>query len=98
MNTVLSPNDYSAARGLADAVYDAGRKRGIAGLMTTSARGDSDTGMILDNQGDGVEGFVYALFGRAGQRIDALQPVASYDSFKQLREAVPAMPGFTRVA
>jgi len=97
MNTVLAPNDYSAARGLADAVYDAGRKRGIAGLIATSARGDSDTGMILDNQGDGVEGFVYALFGRAGQRLDALQPVASYDSFKQLRDAVKAMPGFTWV-
>lgn len=96
MNTVLAPTDYSAARGLADAVHDAGRKRGITGLVATSARGDSDTGMILDDAGDGVEGLVYALFGKAGQRLDALQPVGSYASFRQLCDAVKAMPGFTR--
>ena len=49
MNAVLAPQDYSAARGLADAVSDFGTQRGIAGLMATSARGDSDSGMILDN-------------------------------------------------
>ncbi len=98
MNTVLALGDYSAARGLADAVFDAGGKRGIAGLMATSARGDADSGVILDNQGDGVEGLVYALFGKAEQRLDVLQPVASYGSFKGMRDAVKAMPGFSWVA
>lgn len=98
MNAVLAPRDYSAARGLADAVYDVGTKRGIAGLMATSARGDSDSGMILDNLGDGVEGLVYALFGRAEERLDVLLPVASYGSFKQMRDVVKLMPGFSWVA
>jgi len=98
MNAVLAPQDYSAARGLADAVYDVGTKRGIAGLMATSARGDSDSGMILDNLGDGVEGLIFALFGRAEERLDALEPVASYGSFKDMRNAAKRMPGFSWVA
>jgi hypothetical protein len=98
MNAVLAPLDYSAARGIADAVYDVGTKRGIAGLLATSARGDSDSGMILDNQGDGVEGLVYALFGRAEQRLDSLQPLASFGSFTQMRDAAKRMPGFSWVA
>ena len=98
LNSVLAPNDYSAARALADAVYDAGTRRGIAGLIATSARGDNDTGVILDNQGDGVEGLVYALFGKAEQRLSVLQPVASYGSFKEMRDAVKVMPGFTWIA
>jgi hypothetical protein len=98
LNAVLAPQDYSATRGLADAVHDAGAQRGVAGLMATSARGDADSGVILDNQGDGVEGLVYALFGKAEQRLDVLQPVASYDSFKRMREAVKLMPGFSWVA
>lgn len=98
MNAVLAPQDYSAARGLADAVHDVGAQRGVAGLLATSARGDSDSGMILDNLGDGVEGVVYALFGRAGERLDSLQPVASYGSFRQMQDAVKQMPGFSWIA
>ena len=98
MNAVLSPQDYSAARGLADAVHDVGTPRGLAGLVATSARGDSDTGVILDNLGDGVEGVVYALFGAAGARMDTLQPLASYGSFRQMQLAARQLPGFSWVA
>lgn len=98
LHSVLAPNDYSAARGLADAVYDAGTLRGIAGLIATSARGDNDAGVTLDNHGDGAEGLVYALFGRAEQRLGVLQPVASYGSFKEMRDAVKVMPGFTWIS
>ena len=98
IHAVLAPQDYSAARGLADAVCDVGTARGIAGLMATSARTDSDSGMILENQGDGVEGLVYALFGSAEARLDVLQPLASYGSFREMRDAAQVMPGFSRVA
>lgn len=98
MNAVLAPRDYSAARGLADAVFDAGVRQGVAGLVATSARGDSDAGLLLDNAGDGVEGLVHALFGRAGERFEVLEPVASHASFAQLRDAVKGMPGFAWLA
>jgi hypothetical protein len=94
VQTVLDPHDYSAARGMADAAHDWGRTRGITGLVATSARGDSDSGVILYDHGDGVEGLVFALFGAAGQRLDVLTPLGSYATFQDLVAAVRAMPGF----
>ena len=95
---VLDPSDYSAARGLSDAIADTSSLNGVRGLCATSARSDSDTGVILDAHGDGVHGSVYALFGRASARIDALQPVGSYATFKALAEGVKLMPGFEWIA
>jgi len=94
VQTVLSPTDYSAARGLADAIADLSRARGLGGLCATSARGDTDTGVVLRGHGDGVEGEVYVLFGASGQRVSALAPVASYASFKELLDGVKVLPGF----
>lgn len=98
VQTVLDPQDYSAARGLADAVFDLGRTQGLAGLVATSARGDSDTGTVLYAHGDGVEGFVYALFGSPGQAVSTLTPVGSYASFKALADAAKLLPGFQWIA
>ena len=95
---VLDPTDYSAARGLSDAIADTASVMGVAGLCATSARGDSDTGVVLDAYGDGVEGTVYALFGAASTRIQALQHLGSYASFKDLAKNVKSMPGFTWIA
>ncbi len=98
VQTVLDPQDYSAARGIADALFDHSGATGLAGLVATSARGDSDGGNILYAHGDGVEGFVYALFGAPGQVLSALTPVASYPSFNALTEAAKMMPGFQWIA
>lgn len=98
VQTVLDPQDYSAARGIADAVFDQGRTWGLAGLVATSARGDTDSGSIFFAHGDGVEGFVYALFGAPGHAVSTLEPVASYPSFKDLTDAVKAMPGLQWLA
>ena len=95
VQAVLDPHDYSAARGIADAVFDQGR---VQGLVANSARGDSDTGVALYAHGDGVEGFVYALFGSPGQALSALTPVGSYASFKELVDAAKSMPGFQWIA
>ena len=98
VQTVLDPQDYSAARGLADAVFDQARAQSLDGLIATSARGDSDSGSILYAHGDGVEGFVYALFGTPGHVVSTLTPVASYPSFKALVDSVKVMPGFQWLA
>lgn len=98
VQAVLDPNDYSAARGLSDAIADAATSIGVAGLCATSARGDSDTGAMLDSHGDGVHGSVYALFGRAAERMLVLEPVASFGTFKDLVEGVKKMPGFVWIA
>jgi len=95
---VLDPNDYSAARGLSDAIANTASSNNVGGLCATSARGDSDTGAILDAYGDGVEGIVYALFGRASAYIDALQPVGSYSTFNVLAQSVKSTPGFAWIA
>jgi len=95
---VVDPNDYSAARGLSDAIPDTASVIGVAGLCATSARGDSDTGVILDAHGDGVEGTVYALFGAASTQVQALQPVGSYATFKELAKNVQSTPGFAWIA
>jgi hypothetical protein len=91
---VLAASDYSAARGMADAIAELHATRNISGLCATSARGDSDSGVALQDHGDGAVGEVYVLFGAPGQRISVLAPVSSYASFQELRDKVKALPGF----
>lgn len=95
---VVDPSDYSAARGMADAIGDLAPRQKLDGMTATSARGDTDSGAILDAYGDGVEGYVYAVFGPADRRLDVLEPVSSYASFKDLQSAVKTMPGFSWIA
>jgi hypothetical protein len=50
--------------------------------------------VALEDHGDGAVGEVYVLFGATGKRISVLDPVASYPSFRELRDKVKALPGF----
>lgn len=86
--------DYSAARGMADAVYDAGTARGLRGVCAISARADSDLGIVLGSHGDLTSGLVFAIFGPPGARVDALQPINSFSTFKDLSDALQKMQGF----
>lgn len=68
--------DYSAARGLADAVYDQRKTTGFAGVCAASSRADSDSGLVLDSDGDPTGGLIFAIFGHDGAAVDALEPAA----------------------
>jgi len=68
--------DYSAARGLADAVYDTRSTTGFAGVCAASSRADTDSGLVLDADGDPTGGLIFAIFGHDGVSIDALEPAA----------------------
>lgn len=98
VQAVLDPHDYSAARGMADALADRGAALGVAGLVATSARGDSDSGVALFGHGDGVEGWVAALFGTPGVALAALAPLASFATFKELVDGAKTLPGFHWIA
>jgi hypothetical protein len=91
VNAVSSPTDYSAARGMADAVFDSRRQSGAAGLLATSARADSDSGLILGSHGDDSGSNVIALLGMPDTVVDALTPVASFESFADLSRALPKL-------
>jgi len=41
---------------------------------------------------------VYALFGAASAQVQALQPVGSYATFKELAKNVRSTPGFAWIA
>lgn len=92
----LTPDDYSASRGIADAVADRGGALGLAGVLSHSARADRDDGLIAGDQGDAMGGLVVALFGQDGERLSALEPalppgqagVAVFGSLAALRQAL----------
>jgi hypothetical protein len=48
----LSPHDYNASRGMADAIADSRRSTCIDGVYTSSARGESDSGLVMALAGD----------------------------------------------
>lgn len=82
--SVYCGDDYSAARGIADAVYDAGATKGISGICADSSRTDSDLNLYLSNHGDKSGGMILGIFGQPGERIQALEPVSSFPDFKAL--------------
>lgn len=91
VSAVNDPGDYSAARGVADAVADLGARRGMCGTCALSSRADRDDGMVVDFHGDPTGGCVFALFGRDGEVIDALvpaTPTSSFATFAALRAAI----------
>lgn len=83
MSAINSQYDYSASRGMADAVADQRRRISVDGLCAWSARGESDTGLITGIAGD-ASGSIQALFGSPGTQIAALAPVGSCNSFNDL--------------
>ncbi len=83
--------DYSAARGVADAVFDQREISGDHGVCALSSRADRDNGLVLETHGDATGGLVFAIFGRDSSVVSALQPVAP-------NPAVPAQAGFDTIA
>lgn len=86
-----APQDYSAARGMADAVHDLGRTTGDAGVCAYSSRADSDSGLLVGLPDDPTGGLIYAIFGRDASLVGALEPArpkASFTTFQALRAAI----------
>jgi hypothetical protein len=87
--------DYSAARGLADAVFDRRHSTGNAGVCAASSRADTDSGLVHQSHGDPTGGLIFAIFGSDGAPVAALEPAApqgnpdaaSYDTFAGIAAA-----------
>ena len=88
--------DYSAARGIADAVFDRRHSTGLAGVCAASSRADTDSGLIVESHGDATGGLIFAIFEKDGTPIMALEPAAPpgrpndaiYDTFEAIAAAV----------
>ncbi len=88
--------DYSAARGIADAVYDRRHSTGLAGVCAASSRADTDSGLIYETHGDPTGGLIFAIFEKDGTPVAALEPAAppgkpndaTYDTFEAIAAAV----------
>ena len=91
VNAVASSCDYSASRGMADAIYDSRQHSGVSGLMATSARADSDSGLILGSHGDSKGSNVIALLGAPESVAGVLKPVETFESFSDLMAALPGL-------
>jgi hypothetical protein len=89
-----APNDYSASRGIADAVYDLQQVTGLKGVCAFSSRADSDNGLVLSSEGDPTGGLIFALFGADSSIVTALTPVpkhhtqVAFDTFAELTARV----------
>jgi hypothetical protein len=88
-SAVISEPDHSAGRGMADAIFDTRHKTGAVGVCATTARTDSDSGLVFDAHGDlKIEGYVYAVFGEPNKVVNDISPVESFASFKDLSDYV----------
>jgi hypothetical protein len=93
-----NPDDYSASRGFADAVFDLRRRTVLAGVCAFSSRADSDSGLVTSSQGDRTGGLIYAIFGEDSAEITALAPVpksqnqVGFDTFAELTAALQPKP------
>jgi hypothetical protein len=96
MSAVGDAQDYSAARGIADAVFDRRHSTGLAGVCAASARADTDSGLVFDDHGDPTGGLIFAIFNKDGAPITALEPAAPkgrptdaiFDTFEAIAAAV----------
>lgn len=70
---VVDAQDYSAARGLADALADAAPRTGHAGICAHSSRADTENGLVLVDQDDATGGLVMALFGEPGFTVPSVR-------------------------
>jgi hypothetical protein len=97
LSAASEAQDYSAARGFADAVYDQRHATGDAGVCAFSARADRDSGLVLETHGDPTGGLVFAIFGMDSTPVQALEPaapkgqpqLASFDTFDAIMAAMP---------
>jgi hypothetical protein len=67
--------DYSASRGMSDAVFDLRRTTRDAGVCALSARADNDQGLVFVTRSDPTGGLVFAIFGADSSIVAALEPV-----------------------
>lgn len=96
ISAASASQDYSAARGLADAVHDQSRSTGHAGVCAASSRADTDSGMVVESHGDPTAGLIFAIFGQDGAAVSALEPAAPannpnaaiYDTFQAIAAAI----------
>jgi len=96
LSAASDAQDYSAARGIADAVFDRRHSTGLAGVCAASSRADSDSGLIHQTHGDPTGGLIFAIFDKDGTPVAALEPAALpgkpndavYDTFEAIAAAV----------
>lgn len=91
-----NPSDYSASRGMADAVFDSRKLSGLSGVCAFSSRADRDSGIVVSTEGDASGGLIYAVFGADSTIVSSLTPVPksagalAFDTFAELNAAVQA--------
>jgi hypothetical protein len=91
-----NPNDYSASRGMADALFDTRKLSGFAGVCALSSRADRDSGFVVSAEGDATGGLIHAIFGADSTTVTTLTPVPkspgnlAFDTFAELSKAACA--------
>jgi hypothetical protein len=86
--------DYSASRGMADAVFDRRATTGDAGVCAFSSRADTDAGIVVPLEGDPTCGLVFAILGPDSEVVSALSLVPKdaahkgFDTYAELRSAI----------
>jgi len=75
ISAASASQDYSAARGMADAVFDFRQTTGDAGVCAFSSRADRDSGLVMESVGDPTGGLTFAIFGPDLTAVSALEPV-----------------------
>ena len=87
-------DDYSASRGMADAVFDLRTVTGDVGVCALSSRADTDSGIIVPQQDDSTGGLVFAILGPDSTIVSALTLVpkdarhTGFDTYADLRRAI----------
>jgi hypothetical protein len=91
-----NPSDYSASRGMADAIFDLRKLSRLSGVCAFSSRADRDSGVVVSTEGDATGGLIHAVFGADSTTVSALTPVPknasslAFDTFAELSAAVQA--------
>lgn len=91
-----NPSDYSASRGMADAIFDSRKLSRLSGVCAFSSRADRDSGIVVSTEGDATGGLIHAVFGADSTTISSLTPVPknasslAFDTFAELSAAVQA--------
>lgn len=91
-----SPTDYSASRGIADAVFDTRKLSGFVGVCALSSRADRDSGLVVSAEGDATGGLIHAIFGADSSTVSVLTPIPkspgnlAFDTFAELSKAAQA--------
>jgi hypothetical protein len=91
-----NPSDYSASRGMADAIFDLRKLSRLSGVCAFSSRADRDSGVVVSTEGDATGGLIHAVFGADSTTVSSLTPVPKnassleFDTFAELSAAVQA--------